>query len=273
MKPAPFRYEAAATVDAALELLALQDARPLAGGQSLVPMLNFRLARPELLVDLNPVDELAGLEAAGSVLRIGAMTRQAALLRSAPVADRWPLLTEAVACVGHTATRSRGTVGGSVAHADPKAELPVALAALDARFHLRSPGGAARRVGVAELFAGPFMTVLEPGELLVEIEVPAPPAGARMAFVEHARTHGDFAVAGVAVMVAPAATAATAATAAIALLGADAIPVRADTAEQALGAGAAAAEVARLAAEGVADDYRRALLAALTERALARVMA
>jgi CO/xanthine dehydrogenase FAD-binding subunit len=268
MKPAPFRYEPAPTVDAALELLADPDAdaRALAGGQSLVPMLNFRLARPGLLVDLNPAHELAGLEVTphGS-LRIGAMTRQAMLLRSPLVAEHWPLLTQAVAHVGHAATRSRGTVGGSVAQADPKAELPVALAALDARFHLRSRARGARTLGAAELFVGPFTTALGEDELLVEIEVPAPVAGARMAFVEHARTHGDFAVAGVAVAWEPGGHAA------VALLGAAAVPVRAHDAEDALRAGAPPAEVATLAARIVSDDYRRALLRALTERALARL--
>jgi CO/xanthine dehydrogenase FAD-binding subunit len=266
VKPPPFRYEAADCVDAALELLALTDARALAGGQSLVPMLNFRLARPELLVDLNPVQELAGLEAAADgALRIGAMTRQAALLRSPAVAERWPLLAQAVAHVGHAATRSRGTVGGSVAQADPKAELPVALAALDARFHVRSLALDPRTLSAAELFAGPFTTALRDGDLLVQIEVPAPPSHARMAFVEHARTHGDFAVAGVAVVLAPGGHAA------VALLGADAVPVRAAGAERALREGADVTEAARLAVDGVTGDYRRALLHALTERALARV--
>jgi len=266
MKPAPFRYEAADSVEAALALLVHEDARPLAGGQSLVPMLNFRLARPELIVDLNPVRELAGLAVtADGALRIGAMTRQAALLRSPAVADGWPLLTEAVAHVGHSVTRNRGTVGGSVAQADPKAELGVALTALGARFHVRSGERGGRTLGAAELFAGPFTTALRDGELLVEIEVPPAPTGARMAFVEHARTHGDFAVAGVAVVHAAGGHVA------IALLGAGAVPIRAEAAERALREGVDASEAARLAADGVPDDYRRALLQTLTERALARV--
>lgn len=265
MKPPPFAYEPATSVDTALALLATDEALPLAGGQSLVPLLNFRLARPALLVDLNPVDELARLEVAGAALRIGAMTRQGALLRSPQVTARWPLLTQAAAHVGHAATRSRGTVGGSVAHADPKAELPVALSALDARFHLRSPTGV-RAIGAPELFAGPYTTAIAEGELLVEIEVPVPRPGTRMAFVEHTRTHGDFALAGAAVVLTPGEHAA------IALLGADTIPLRAPVAERALRDGAAAAEVARLAAADVVDDYRRALVQTLTERALRRVI-
>ena len=267
MKPAPFEYAPAGSLDEALTLLGAEDARPLAGGQSLVPMLNFRLARPALLVDLNPCAELAPLEVTqdGS-LRIGAMTRQASLLRSQVVAERWPLLTQAVAHVGHAATRSRGTVGGSVAHADPKAELPAALTALDARFRARSLARGARTLSAAEFFAGPFTTALRDDELLVQIEVPAPPQAARMAFAEHARTHGDFAVAGVAVVLAPGRHAA------IALLGAAAVPVRPEAAERAVLAGASAPEAARLAATGIEGDYRRSLMATLTERALAQVL-
>jgi CO/xanthine dehydrogenase FAD-binding subunit len=264
MKPAPFSYAAAASVDDALELLAAEDAHPLAGGQSLVPLLNFRLARPGLLVDLNSVEELASFHATRDVLSIGAMTRQAALLDSSAVAERWPLLPQALTHVGHAATRSRGTVGGSVAHADPRAELPVALAALDAHFHLRGPGGR-RTLTAPEMFVGPYTTALRDGELLVQIEVPAPPPAARMAFLEYARTHGDFAVAGVAVVHAQGLHAA------IALLGAGPVPVRARAAQRALVDGAAAAEVARRATAEVADVYQRALLTELTERAVATV--
>jgi CO/xanthine dehydrogenase FAD-binding subunit len=264
VKPAPFTYAAATSVEGALGLLAAEDAHPLAGGQSLVPLLNFRLARPGLLVDLNPVEELACIHATRDTLRIGAMTRQAALLHCAEVAEGWPLLSEALIHVGHAATRSRGTVGGSVAHADPRAELPVALAALDARFHLRGPGYG-RTLTAPEMFVGPYSTALRDGELLVQIEVPAPPPGARMAFVEHARTRGDFAVAGVGVVYAQGLDAA------IALLGAGPVPTRAPAAQRALVDGAGAAEVASLATAEVADDYQRALLTALTERALAVV--
>ena len=259
VKPAPFDYAAPESLDDALALLD-DDSRPLAGGQSLVPMLNFRLARPARLVDLERVAGLAYLDDTAGPLRIGAMTRQATLERSPLVAARWPLLRQAVRLVGHAQIRSRGTVGGSVAHADPKAELPVALAALDARFHVRSPTGA-RTLGAGELFQGPLTTALEPDELLVEIEVPPLPGGSVTAFVERSRTHGDFAIAGVAVVVA-------AGRAAIALLGAAPVPVRATAAEEALAAGAAAADAAALAAADVTDPYRRALLTALTRRAI-----
>jgi CO/xanthine dehydrogenase FAD-binding subunit len=266
MKPAPFRYETPRSLDEALGLLGDEDAKALAGGQSLVPMLNFRFARPSLLVDLNAIAELDHLGATGGVLRIGALTRLAALERSPAVERDWPLLREAVRHVAHPAIRSRGTVGGSAAHADPSAELPVALAALDARFRLRSPRGE-RTLQWTELFRGPYMTAIASDELLVEVEVPMPRAGARMAFVEHSRTHGDFALAGAAVVLTPGEHAA------IALLGAAPVPVRAPAAERALVDGAHVAQAARLAAADVSDGYRRALIAALVERALERALA
>lgn len=266
VKPAPFRYEAPRSLDEALSLLGEEDAKALAGGQSLVPMLNFRFARPSLLVDLNAIAELDHLVATNGALRIGALTRLATLERSPAVERRWPLLREAVLHVAHPAIRSRGTVGGSAAHADPSAELPVALAALDARFRLRSPRGE-RTLQWVELFRGPYMTAIASDELLVEIEVPTPRTGARMAFVEHSRTHGDFALAGAAVVLTPGEHAA------IALLGAAPVPVRAPAAEQALVDGAHLARAARLAAADVADEYRRALITALVERALERTLA
>jgi CO/xanthine dehydrogenase FAD-binding subunit len=261
MKPAPFEYAAPATLDRALELLG-EDSRPLAGGQSLVPLLNFRLARPERLVDLNGIAELSYIRRRAGRLHIGALTRQAMLERSPLVKAHWPLLHDAVRYVGHPQIRSRGTVGGSVAHADPTAELPVALTALDAHFHVRSARGE-RTLAAGELFQAPLMTALEADELLVEIEVPALPQGAKTAFEEHARTHGDFAIAGAAAIVAPG-------RAAIALLGAGPVPLRAPDAERALLAGATPQEAAKLAAAAVDDEYRRALIAELTRRAIER---
>ncbi len=259
MKPAPFEYVAPASVEEALGLLG-DDATPLAGGQSLVPLLNFRLARPARIVDLNRIAELAPLRRHGGALHIGAMTRQAALERSTLVARHWPLLAQAVRHVANAAVRARGTVGGSVAHADPAAELPVALTALDARFHLRS-ASATRTLTAAELFQGPLTTAIAAGELLVRIEVPPLPAGARTAFAEYARTHGDFAQAGAAVVLAPG-------HAAVAILGTGSHPVRAPEAERALLEGAGAREAAALAARAVEHDHRRALVADLARRAI-----
>ena len=199
MKPAPFEYDAPTELEEALALLARhgEDAKVLAGGQSLVPLLNFRLARPARLIDVNRVAELGYLRRRDGVLRIGALTRAAALERSRVVGLHWPLLREAVRLSGHPQIRSRGTVGGSVAHADPASELPAVLTALDARFHIRSARGA-RTLRAEELFLGFLSTALEPDELLVEIEVPPLPPRTGTAIVEHARTHGDFAVGGAA---------------------------------------------------------------------------
>jgi CO/xanthine dehydrogenase FAD-binding subunit len=259
VKPAPFEYSAPRTIDAALRELG-EDSKVLAGGQSLVPVLNFRLARPARLVDVNRVAELAYLRKSGGVLRIGAMTRQLTLERSELVARAWPLLRQAVVHIGHPQIRTRGTVGGSAAHADPTAELPVALTALDARFHVRSARGA-RTLAPADFFRTHLTTSLAEDELLVEIEVPALAEGARTAFVEHARTHGDFALGGAAVVVAPE-------HAAIALLGAGPTPVRATDAEAALREGASAGEAAELAGAEIDDDWRRALMTSLVRRAL-----
>jgi CO/xanthine dehydrogenase FAD-binding subunit len=261
MKPPPFEYAAPASVEEALPLLGL-DSTVLAGGQSLVPLLNLRLAQPELVVDLNGIAELDYIRADDDgPLRIGAMTRQVTLERSELVPGRWPLLSKAIRLVGHVQIRSRGTVGGSVAHADPAAELPVALTALGARFHLRSPAGT-RTVEASEFFLGPLHTVREPDELLLEIEVPEPAPGTGSGFAEHARTHGDFATAGAAAVVAPGGSAA------IVLLGAGPAPVRAEAAELALSGGGAPAEAAALAAREVEDDHRRALCTELARRAI-----
>jgi carbon-monoxide dehydrogenase medium subunit/6-hydroxypseudooxynicotine dehydrogenase subunit alpha len=201
MKPAPFEYAVPETLDDALATLAehADDAKILAGGQSLVPMLNFRLARPERLIDINRLASLSYIRRSGGVLRIGALTRHVQLERSSVVARHWPLLTEAVKLVAHGQIRNRGTVGGSVTHADPAAELPVAFAALDARFHVRSVRGA-RSIAASDLFVTHLTTSLEADELLTEIEVPPLPPRTGSAFVEYARRHGDFALGGAAVV-------------------------------------------------------------------------
>jgi carbon-monoxide dehydrogenase medium subunit len=200
MKPAPFDYRAPTTLNEALTLLAgKEDVRPIAGGQSLVPMLAFRLARPGLLIDLNRVKGMAGVQVRGDVLRIGAMTRQAAVLRSDEVAVHAPLLIDALHNVGHPPTRARGTIGGSLAHADPAAELPAVMVALDATMIAVSLAGE-RTIAAKDFFLGAFETALRPGELLAAIEVPKYPGGT--AFIEVSARKGDFAIAFVAVRLA-----------------------------------------------------------------------
>ena len=265
MKPPRFEYEAPASLGETLPLLS-DAATVLAGGQSLVPLLNLRLAFPELVVDINGVAELNYIDASGGSLRIGALTRQATLERSELARTRWPLLWKAVGLVGHPQIRTRGTVGGSVAHADPAAELPAALIALGARFGLRS-AASARTVEASDFFRGPLMTARQPDELLVEIEVPELPDGAGAGFAEHARTHGDFATAGAAAVVAPGGRAG------VALLGAGPAPVRAVAAERALAEGAAPHEAAELAAQDVDGEHRRALCRELARRAIQEALA
>lgn len=201
MKPAPFDYAAPETVEEALALLQEhgEDARPLAGGQSLVPMLALRLAQPTALIDLNRIPELTGIAIEENVLRIGAMTRQAALLASEEVARAAPLLIQALKFVGHPPTRARGTLGGSLGHADPAAELPAALLALDGEIVIRGPEGT-RRVAASEFFFGPFETAIEPGEILTEVRVPLPVKGGS-SFLEVSPREGDFAVVSTAVRV------------------------------------------------------------------------
>ena len=201
VKPAPFRYARASSLAEAIALLAAGhgDAKVLAGGQSLVPMLNMRLVRPAVLVDVNGLHELIGITPTpDGGLRIGALTRHAELAASPVVIERASLLAEAARHVGHAAIRNQGTLGGSLAHADPAAELPAALVALDARVHVTGPRGA-REIAADALFLGLLTTALEPDEILTAIEVPAQPPG--WGFVEIARRPGDFALAGVAAVV------------------------------------------------------------------------
>ncbi len=202
MKPAKFEYHAPATIDDALALLQRYEgeARLLAGGQSLVPMMNFRLVAPAALIDLNRTAGLDHIVTDGTTLRIGAMTRQRTIEFSPLVAAKAPLLREAVRWIGHLPTRSRGTIGGSIAHADPAAEIPMVLRALDGEIVARGPGGE-RRIAAADLFLSPLTTALAADDILTEIRLPAMPEGAGCAIEEFARRHGDFAIASVAAMV------------------------------------------------------------------------
>lgn len=203
MKPAPFEYEAPASLETALDLLARHgaDAKILAGGQSLIPVMNFRLAEPALLIDINRVAELDFLRREeDGTLRIGALTRQRRLERDPLVAEAAPLLHEAVPFIAHPQIRNRGTFGGSLAHADPAAELPALSVALDARLRLRRAGGD-RWVDAADFFKGLFTTALEPEEILAEAAIPPTPPRTGWAFLEIARRHGDYAQAGIAARV------------------------------------------------------------------------
>jgi carbon-monoxide dehydrogenase medium subunit len=202
VKPAPFDYHGPRSLDEALALLARYgtDAKPLAGGQSLIPAMNFRLSRPAVLVDLNGIEELAYVRASGGGVAIGAMTRQSVAERDESIARLAPLLRETMPFVAHPQIRNRGTIGGSLAHADPAAELPAVMVALDATFEVRGPNGA-RTVPSAAFNTGLFTTAIKPGELLTGVTIPAAPANSGWAFEEVARRHGDFALAGVAVRV------------------------------------------------------------------------
>ena len=279
MKPAPFLYVAPGTVDEALSVLKEHgaEAKVLAGGQSLVPMMNLRLARPAVLVDLNRISGQDGVRDGNSEVAIGFLTRQRAFETSPGLADRLPLLAEAISFVGHPAIRSRGTIAGSIAHADPAAEIPAVVTVLDAEIVVRSENKT-RVIAAQDFFIDLFTTVLEPTEIVVEIRIPRREVQGT-AFLEVARRHGDFALVGVATTLAVSRDG-TIERATIALSGVAGTPVRAREAEQMLvGAKAAAAifsEAGRAAGAPLAPTsdlhataaYRKRLAAVLTERAL-----
>lgn len=200
MKPAPFDYYAPTTTDEALALLTAHgyDAKPLAGGQSLIPTMNFRLAQPAVLVDLNNLPGLAYITPTDEGgLRIGAMTRQRAIERSALVAERVPLLHATMPYIAHTQIRNRGTIGGSLAHADPAAELPVIAVTMGAQLKVQSRAGE-RWVAAEDFYIGLFTTDLQPEEIVTEILLPPRPERSGWSFQEIARRHGDYAIVGVA---------------------------------------------------------------------------
>lgn len=200
MKPAPFAYARARTLAEAFDLLDRHgdDARVLAGGQSLMATLNMRLSAPEVLVDINGIPGLSGIEEKADHIRIGALTRHVAVERSPIVARHLPLIAAAMPHIAHAAIRNRGTFGGSIAFADPAAELPACMRALGATLVLAGKGGE-RRVAADAFFQGLFATALKPGELLVAAEIPKPAADAKCGFMELARRHGDYAIVGLAV--------------------------------------------------------------------------
>jgi carbon-monoxide dehydrogenase medium subunit len=199
MKASAFSYARATSVGNALELLAAHGdgAKVLSGGQSLMPAMNLRLISPELLVDIGDLGELRGIELVGGRLRIGALTRHVELLNSAEIAKHAPLLSEAIAHVAHPAIRNRGTLGGSLAHADPASELPACMLALNATIVVRGQTGE-RRVAAKDFFTGIYQTALAADELLVAVQLPAVQQDSVHFFHEFARRHGDYAIVGLA---------------------------------------------------------------------------
>jgi CO/xanthine dehydrogenase FAD-binding subunit len=284
MKPGPFTYERASSLEHALTILSRHpEAKPLAGGQSLIPAMNFRIAQPAMLVDLGGVRELSGITAMpDGGLRIRAMTRHVDVERSALVKERAPLLSQAIGHVAHPQIRTRGTMGGSLAHADPSAELPAVMLALGAQFILRSVN-VERRIDAGAFFTGLFATALAPGELLVAVEIPARPTRSGSAFLEVARRHGDYAMAGVAVELSLDG-AGNIRSARLSLLSVGHTPVLAQAGIALAGRPAdeataiACAEAVRLEVDPPSDihadgEYRRHLAAVLTRRALTSAIA
>ena len=200
MKPAPFRYFAARTLDQALQLKAEHgdEARFLAGGQSLVPTMNFRLTQPAVLIDINPLTEQAGVRnGSGEKLSIGALTRYRTLERDSAVGKYLPLVAEALPHIAHPQIRNRGTIGGNLAHADPASEMPAIVLTLGGRMRAQSVRGE-RWIAAADFFVGALTTALEPDEMLVEVELPAVAPRSGSCFMEVSRRRGDFAMMGVA---------------------------------------------------------------------------
>lgn len=276
MKAPPFRYARPRTLDATLKLLAEGggDARLLAGGQSLVPALNMRLLEPKLLIDINGVSELSGISENGNGIRVGALTRQAALGASDIVARRAPLLTAAVPFIAHEAIRNRGTFGGSLVQADPAAELPACVVALDAQLEIAGPRGR-RRVPAREFFKGVYETALAHDEILVAAEIPA--QRGETLFLELARRHGDYAMVGLAGWAAV--QQGRVAEARLVFFGTDIRAIEAKTASAALATSVEAAiaaldhDLTPVADFNASAAMKRHLAGALLRRACAAVMA
>lgn len=280
MKPPRFAYHDPRSVEEAVELLARYggEAKILAGGQSLIPLLNFRLARPAALVDINRIPGFDALAVAGDRLEVGALVRHRQVERSEVVRRHCPLLAEAMGWVGHPAIRQRGTLCGSLAHADPAAELPAVWVTLDGTLRVRGPAGQ-REVPAAEFFLTYFTTTLDPAELVVGATLPVLPPEAGWAFVEVARRHGDFALAAVAAVVERDADGRIA-RARLGLAGVGPVPLRASRAEAFLVGREPGEEAWREAAALVEDEvepesdlhasaaYRRQLAGVLVRRAL-----
>lgn len=277
MKPAPFIYHDPTTADEAVALLAQhEDAKILAGGQSLMPMLNMRFVVPDHVIDLNGIDGIAGIRDAGDSIEIGAMTRQRDLMLDPVIAAKAPIIAAALNWVGHFQTRNRGTIGGSLCHLDPAAELPCLMALYDAELTIQGPDER-RRVPFSEWPLAYMLPSIGPHELLTGVSVPYWDGNTGHGFVEFARRHGDFAIIAVAVLLTVDGGKIT--RAAISIGGADVRPIRLTDAEMALvgttpdvDAFKAAAKIARdieaMSDAYVTSAYRQRLTSTLVERAL-----
>jgi carbon-monoxide dehydrogenase medium subunit len=282
VKPPPFDYSAPDTLEEALTLLdeAGDDARPLAGGQSLIPLLSFRLARPSRLVDLAGIAALKTVVTAGGHLVVGAMVREHQAEGDERVRRFAPLLADALPLIGHPAIRSRGTIGGSLSHADPAAELPAVALVLEAELVVESRARGRRSIPAAHFFTGYFTTALAPDELLTSLRVPAGAPGTGWAVDKVARRHGDFAIVGAAAMVRLDQGTGRIREARVALAGVSDTPVRLREAEQALAgaepadwafadaAGQAAARLSPPADVHGSPAYRRHVAGVLVRRTL-----
>jgi carbon-monoxide dehydrogenase medium subunit len=285
MKPPPFAYFAPRNLAEAVALLAEHgdEGRPLAGGQSLMPLMNLRMARPSALVDLNRASDLFHIREENGWVAIGTMTRQAVAEHDALVRSRCPLVAKAISFMGHTTIRNRGTVGGSIAHADPCAELPVAALALRAQMVVASAGGS-RTLSADDFFVDSLVTAIEPGEMLSEVRFPVMSAGERFAFLQTGVRRADLAIAGVAARLSLRHDG-VCTEASIVALGGGPRPTRLNAVEAALvGTTPRAAdlrEIARSVHEDIdpnndlqaSADYRRQVLVSLTEQALTKMLA
>ncbi|HTQ82100.1 MAG TPA: xanthine dehydrogenase family protein subunit M [Pseudolabrys sp.] len=275
MKPAPFAYAKARSVEQAVALLGEnEEARLLAGGQSLIATLNMRLSAPSLLIDINGVDGLDGITKKGDAIEIGALTRHAAAERSETIARYAPLIARAMPHIGHVAIRNRGTLGGSIAFADPAAELPACLLALDGEVEASGPTGR-RTIKADDFFKGLFETALASSEMLTAIRVPAAGEDTRVGFAELARRHGDYAIVGLAASAR--AEGKSLADVRLAFFGVGATPMRAKKSEAALAGGDIEAAVAALDLEPPDDvqasgAVKKHLAGVLLKRVAKRLM-
>lgn len=280
MQPATFQYHRPETLEEALELLGAGEARPLAGGHSLLPIMKLRVASPETLVDIGRIPGLSGIEREGDALRIGALTTHAEVAASETVREHCPLLAETASVIGDLQVRNRGTIGGSLAHADPAADYPPAMVALGATVTARGSSGE-REIPAGDLFAGLFTTSLDPGELITSVSVPVTGDGRGGAYLKHRHPASSYAVVGVAALVTV--EGGTCSDTRLVVGGASDRPIRVTAAEEALDGQApseeafaeAAGQVAGAITDPIGDvyaseEYRVHLAAVLAGRALAR---